>query len=664
MERLGLGARAMSNTDTDIPPPPPPPPGFVLMDDPAAQRGSEEIPPPPPPPPGFVLMDNAGAPAATAAPAPQKPAADLTWGEMAGMTWPARMAKEAYGYAERFVTAPGEVVAGKLDPLSDEAIERMAGGAQLMAPFMSQGGAGGLHALERLARTRAAIPPVAAASAATRLTEEQLRQRGLVLAGERQGIDLPPATVMTNPLMKGATKQLSDLPYIGTPIQRGVKQATQDVEQGVTQAAESFGPSRTLEQAGEEVLTGVQRYGRELPGTTRYGAREAADELSVDDIRALILAPSSKTGFRPKQKALYDRVGQMLPKGAAGAPTNARQAIADVAAVNAEAGLGLGFTGKTGEVLNVIADPNQTLPYSGMRTLRTKLRELRKLDAANKTLSDDDLDHVYHALTRDIHELVTSAGGPKATRLLQQADRYTAHGKERLQKTLKPLGAKSAEGAAGTLLQWAQPGRVGNFAKLQQVRKSVGPNTWDELSAATIYEMARGKDGFSLAKLVTEYEKLPDNTRELLFRSTGKSPIANNLDDLATLARGLKDVEALGNPPGSGRYVQSAMAAGGSISLALGGEIMTAVSLLGAGRLGAHILSSKALTSWLTRAVRIEQKLKTATTPVMRGLYARQLATVVAELKTLALLNPEVASGLKKLERMLTPPPPGTAPPP
>jgi hypothetical protein len=475
-------------------------------------------------------------------------------------------------------------------------------------------------------------------------------QAQAILAAQRQGIKLPPSAATDNFAFQAASKKLSDIEGIGTPIRKGINQAADAVKTGVVGAdpiagggaAGAFGSSRTLEQAGEAILEGVDKFGAPVP-----------KQYPSDRFSGVLARPLGQTGLRAKQDAAYSQVRQAIPKDAVGGLDNARLAIQDLRIKDAEAGVPLQVSGQIGKIVEVIDDPAQQLSFNGIQRLRTLLREAQKSGEV-KTISDREWQAIYNGLSKDMYTLAERAGGPRAATMLGRADQLTKFGEERLEKVLKPLGQKTAEGAAGTLLQWAQPGKQGALAKLRATRRSVDEDTWNELSSAAIYQMGQGRDGmgFSLNKLVSEYEKLTPDAKEVLFRSTGKNVVAQNLDDLVEVAKAMKKVEAMGNPSGSGRYAVSAGIYGTAAASAMMGDILTPLSLIGGGRLAAHVLASPKLTGWVTGAARIQRAARTAD-PASLPQYQKLWVSHLGQLRLMAAENPEIAPGLAKLANSL-----------
>lgn len=469
-------------------------------------------------------------------------------------------------------------------------------------------------------------------------------QAQLVAAAQRQGIPLPPAAVTDNTSLTSAAKKLSDVEYVGTPIRKGIAKTAKEVKEGLIGTdlapggvAGGYGGSRTLEDAGTAIQAGIEN----------FGARRK--QYPADRFSSVLQRPLGETGLRAKQNAAYGLVERALPPGASGTLDRTRLAIQDLMAKDAAAGVPLRAEGRLGDVFKAVNDPTLQLDFKGMQRLRTILRETKKSGDV-KTVADHEIDTIYAALSADLNAMVANNGGPRAATMFKRADDLTRLGEERLQNVLRPLigEKKSAESAAGTLLQWAQPGKQGNFANLQAVRRSVEPDTWNELASAAVYEMGRGRDGFSLIKLAGEYEKLTPKARDLLFRSGGNSVLADNLADLATISKSLKKVESFGNPSGSGKMAVSA--AGGAGLMV---DPVSTLSIIGGGRLAAHFLASRMLTNWLTGAARIQIAARTAD-PASLPQYQRLWVAHLGQLRAIGQQAPEIAPGLEKYAAALS----------
>lgn len=103
--------------------------------------------------------------------------------------WPERLARSVAGTAVSFATAPGEVASGQLDPMSPEAIERMAGGAMLMSPANPAIRAGD-RVIPGVAKALTPQKPVTP-------TAEALRSEAATgfEASKNMGVALPPAVL-------------------------------------------------------------------------------------------------------------------------------------------------------------------------------------------------------------------------------------------------------------------------------------------------------------------------------------------------------------------------------------------------------------------------------------------------------------------------------------
>lgn len=201
---------------------------------------------------------------------------------------------------------------------------------------------------------------------------------------------------------------------------------------------------------------------------------------------------------------------------------------------------------------------------------------------------------IYEAMTRDLEEGL-GAGAPEALRDMKRADWYWRASRKRLKDTANLLGEKvSEEGVYQSLIRMAQTkGSQADFNKLAQVRRSMPGDEWEDFTATLIANMGRPKPGqadpiskigFSPSTFVTEWEKLSDQAKAILFNSTGRAEWAKDMNALVRVSGSLKNVEKLANTSGTAR-VGGLMAATAGMMAEPVTTVLTLASAVGAEKL-------------------------------------------------------------------------------
>jgi hypothetical protein len=249
------------------------------------------------------------------------------------------------------------------------------------------------------------------------------------------------------------------------------------------------------------------------------------------------------------------------------------------------------------------------LSFDDLRELRTQVRNLRPAEGTKVGVNKVAVDRVYRALTDDMQAMALEAGGPQALRAIQQADRYTrALETVRKPAIMKVIDKPSGEGVFSDVLRLAQEGSGGDWRKLAQIRRSVAPQDWNDVAATVIRTLGKKTPGavtsvddvdFSPSTFMTNYSKLSDRGKTVLFGGSENVELRKALDSLATATGELKRAQTLGNPSGTAR-VTSASAVGPALLF----FPVETLSTLGAGYATARVMTSPRLVRWLTGVTR------------------------------------------------------------
>lgn len=431
-------------------------------------------------PPGFKLQGEA-------APEPHK------FGLMD--TWPARLAKTIYSA----VTLPGDVYAGRVDPLSPEAIGRSTEAAALFNPA-EPGIAAGRGAFGAIKTVRPVELPANVQAAKTSVD---------------LGAGLPMGVASPNPIVRGLTQGARQLPLVGPKITEGVNQ--------------------TIEAAGErvgdlssELSQGVQ--GRAATGAIlRPALRDVIDKNNAtigehyNDLRGMI-DPSKEFELLNTQAALNDVLGKRYA----------------AKKVNPTAGLE--------DVRNLASGP---VSFDGLQRARSDFGQKTNF-GENVGYTEGERKQLYGAMSSDMENIARQSGGENAVNALRQANSRAAQLIEQ-NKTLSRLtGMRSEEGITGTLIHAANA-KTGNIGLLSKLRGSMDPEDFQQISGAALAELGHNPatGQFSLAKFQTGWDSMGNEAKNVLFDPNHKKL----LDEIAGLGKFIKGGEQYRNTSNTGHAV-------------------------------------------------------------------------------------------------------------
>lgn len=445
------------------------------------------------------------------------------------------------GAVKRAFTLPGDVMAGKVAPSSEEAIERSADFAGIFGPMSPAMGTGRAIAANAPQPVR---PGMEAAQAANRI-----------------GIDLPRAVASDSIPVQQAGKTVANVPIGGTPLRRASETAINQLGQAADNVQAGYGTGSPA-TAGGMAREGINTYSKML-GSRVSNAYNNVDSLVTQNVTT----PLSETA----------KVALEISGRRANAKLGESSAVARV---------------------RTALDTPEGLNYQGIKDLRTSVGEL--LD--NPTLipadmSEGELRRIYGGLTADLKNAVSRSGGEKASQAFEQANQLaakTAREREALQKV---LGRDvSDERLFDRITAMAGSNSRADRVSLARVKNSVGDDTWNEIASGVIAKLGRDADGnFSPDRFITGYGKLSSEGKGQLFG--GKKDLASSLDDIATVSRRFKQLNQYANPSGTGQTLLA-----GAIGSGLWMDPVSTVASTAGSRAVASLLakpvSAKALAAY------------------------------------------------------------------
>lgn len=414
------------------------------------------------------------------------------------------------------------------------------------------GGAGG----SALGAAGAGIGNRMAARAERPLTEGQ--QVGQ--AAERLGIDVMPADV-GGANTRRATSMTAQTIAGGSPIINAAKRV---IEQGKNIVRNAAGP------AAADI--------------------EAAGEAAAQGARAYIKSSRSRIG------RIYDRAADLA--GDIKIPlTNAKATLDEqIARLEAVPGGGAGL--EEAKALRQSLEGNFTV--QGVRDMRT---EMFVAPEFRGTPVERRMRQIVDAASADIEDGLIAAGKEDAARTFATADREWRQRLNTISRVLEPIIGKSEEKAKSgeEIIAALTRAAKGNNQRLRSFMDALPDNEAEIVRATFINELGRAApgaqdatgDGFSLAKFLTDWNKIGESAKATLFKGEARQV----LNDLAKVAEGTKEAQQYANRSNTGGVVGN-LATGGTIA----GGIMPFVATVSAQYSLGKLLASPRFARWLAKA--------------------------------------------------------------
>lgn len=425
----------------------------------------------------------------------------------------------------------------------------------------------------------------------------------LLAAAQRQGVEVLPADVggaMTRRFTAGAVQT----PFGSGPIVRAADRAQTQAGNRLAEIAAAEGAPLRQEALGEVGQRAAQSYidtsGR-AARTAYDGARELAGETRLQGTQAI---------------------------------ANIDSQLAELSATaNTDAPLIAGLERLRGDLAT--EGDASSLTIDAIRRLRTSTRAEAQSEGLRSTDYQRRSGQVLDALSADIEAQLP----PEAARAFRQADRDYA---ERLStiddvmsEVIGPSGDRSAEAVARRLGSLAR----GDSARLGRFLNSVDPESAGTVRGSLINEIGRANSGgqnaagdaFSFQTFLSNWDKLPNRTRDLLFRGEHRQAI----EDLARVAEGARAARGYANTSGtagatnSSRFVTEAgrlTSTGGALATFGGTAILE--------NLTGRLLASRRFTQLLARP------------PRDRGAVVRRLGVIASR-------EPAIANDLVPIQQAL-----------
>ncbi len=396
-------------------------------------------------------------------------------------TWPARLAKSALGA----FMLPGEVWQGKVDPMSEEGIQRAANLATFANPLPASARAGaGVFGVPTMAKAVAGGTQAAQTAAAL-------------------GAPLPRGLASESPFVQATTSAARQIPWAGQKITQRAGATVKAAGGKVADIVEELAPAADRAAADVTIRPAISGVIKTNKGRIDEAYTALRKEINPDQRFAM-----------PQTKQVLQQLE--LERGRAGW-ADPRQGLEQAWKVVNEGG-----------------------GFNGVHRLRMDMREAGGL-APHPGYNKADYKRVTAAVTADMKANIRNAAvNPNRAESLFNTAELTAGQHIQENKLLQQLLDAKGEGAIAKLLS-AGKEKGGNVRLLGQLRRDMRPEDFSQISGTLLHELGHqsATNAFSLSKFVTEWDKLAPLAKGVLFSPQHQKWI----DDVTQLGRHLKDAD-------------------------------------------------------------------------------------------------------------------------
>lgn len=387
---------------------------------------------------------------------------------------------------------------------------------------------------------------------------------------------------------------VASAPVAGTPLVRAAGRSMEQLGTKADEVAQSYGAAGTAADTGQVASRSIRDW---ITGESQVNADKA-----------------------------YGKVDALVDKNITTPLDNTLDTVSQITAKRSAAGLDAGRA--VDLVLPAVQRPGG-LTYEGIKTLRTNIGEMLGRGILPDGVSGGELKQIYGALSGDLGTSV-AASGPKAQAAFNRANTYydlLTTRREALAKLVGAEGDAAPERVFDRLTALASTGPRADITKLAQARKAMGADDWNEVASSVVSRLGRDVEGnFSPQRFITDYNKISDAGKNLLFQSTD-NPLKAHLEDINTVSSRFKQMQQFANPSGSARTVWGAAGLGGMFTEPL----TTAATLLGT-RVLANALAKPAqaasIAKW-SQAKYAVARSPSPTTVAAYGLASRNLISTL-----------------------------------
>jgi hypothetical protein len=416
-----------------------------------------------------------------------------------------------------------------------------------------------------------------------------------IQAGNRIGVDIPSGIVSTSPIGRFAGQVAARAPG-GGPFQQAVTKSVGQLEGALGRVGEAAGGTTDKAVVGSNFRQGIKSFFKPFIKARQEEAYGKVAELTDAKVKTPLTATEKAVEEISAKRAAY---GDKNPGGAVKAVLNAvyKEGSPETRTILRGDGYHIAEEVPTREGLN----------FNAIKDLRTRIGDM--LDTGNlpEGVSQKELERVYAALSEDLKSAVHNSGGPEAVAAFKRANALAESIARHKDAIRKVLGGKmrADEGIADTILRMASTGGGADLDALSKARSAVPPEVWQGVASTAISKLGRNnKDEFSPTIFLSDYAKLSDRGKALLFASVGNRDLIPFLDDIAGVSKTFHEAGKMANVSGSGGHAALLGALYTAFGLVMGGQPKAAAGIvggLGATNLMARVLATKATAASMAR---------------------------------------------------------------
>lgn len=425
-----------------------------------------------------------------------------------------------------------------------------------------------------------------------------------ISAAERIGVDVPKGIATDSPLTAFIGQVVARAPG-GGPFMKAIEDSREGLKGAVATAAEKAGGVTDPAMAGDNYAKAID------------------------------------TSFKPMVKsgvsAAYDNLSQLVDPNKLTPLQETKNVTGSIIGRRAES-----FIGGQGRAVDTVAEATRQpngLTFDGIKGLRTHIGEMLDSGTFPEGMSEHELRGIYAGLSKDLRAAALNAGGPRAVAALERANelnKQVSDWKEGIKKVLGP-DSRSGEGVAGAIIRAASNGASADLETLAKARSAVPKEVWQDIASTAVSKLGTSRNGeWTPAAFVTDFRKLSDRGKALLFRSVGSGDVLPFLNDIADVSQKFVDRGKLANTSGTAGH-NALYAAGGAIlsGLARGSfvEPLTAIGGIAGINGVARLLARPATAASVARWSRIYNTFAVSNAPTARiglEIASRNLANTAA----------------------------------
>ena len=310
--------------------------------------------------------------------------------------------------------------------------------------------------------------------------------------------------------------------------------------------------------------------------------------------------------FQAKSGELWGTLDDAIGANSIVATDNTKAALGDM--VRSDAFEQILGSAKLRQLNEVLTSADQ-VDYETLKAVRSWVGEGLSSTDLISDASRSQLKRLYAGLSQDIEVAANNAG---AASQFSRANNYTRSGHTRIDDFVERITKKVDPDDVFKMVTRGSDSAV----MINAIKRSLTPKEWNVVSANVIRRLGRSEDGqqdnmgglFSLAKFLTDWNKLGTAKNALFSGSDELQAYRRNLDQIARVANTVKfSAKEMANPSGSATAAANIGAAGGLGTAVVTNNMPAAATIFSAMALNsgyANLMSNPRFVQWLASASR------------------------------------------------------------